>query len=163
MDQAIVKDLAKGRITYPGPRNREHAWAFLPDLARTFVLLAEARGRLAPHDSFHFPGHTLTGDELVAGITRAARRRGLLPMNGQPVVKGMPWTLVRMAGLFNPLLRELAKMSYLWREPHHLAGAKLKTAIGAIPCTPLDEALGATLADLHFSVPHGATVAPGTA
>jgi len=163
MDQAIVKDLAKGRITYPGPRNLEHAWAFLPDLARTFVLLAEARGRLALHDLFHLPGHTLTGDELVAGITRAARRRGLLPMNGQPIVKGMPWTLVRVAGLFNPLLRELARMSYLWREPHRLAGAKLKAAIGEIPFTPLDEALDTTLAELHFSVPHGANVAPGTA
>jgi len=163
MDQAIVKDLAKGRITYPGPRNLEHAWAFLPDLARTFVLLAEARGRLAPHDSFHFPGHTLTGDELVAGITRTTRRGGLLPMNGQPVVKGMPWALVRVAGLFNPLLRELAKMSYLWREPHRLAGAKLNAAIGTIPCTPLDEALDATLAELHFTVPRDAAVAPGAA
>jgi nucleoside-diphosphate-sugar epimerase len=163
MDQAIVKDLAKGRITYPGPRNLEHAWAFLPDLARTFVLLAEARGRLGPHDSFHFPGHTLTGDELVAAIIRAVRRRGLLPTSGQPVVKGMPWALIRMAGLFNPLLRELAKMSYLWREPHRLAGAKLKAAIGTIPCTPLDEALDATLAELHFTMPHGAAVAPGAA
>ena len=84
----------------------------------------------------------------------------LLPTNSQPVVKGMPWALVRAAGLFNPLLRELAKMSYPWREPHRLAGAKLKGAIGAIPCTPLDEALDATLADLHLSVPHDAAVAP---
>jgi hypothetical protein len=151
MDQAVVKDLAKGRITYPGPRNLEHAWAFLPDLARTFVLLAEARGGMAPHDSFHFPGHTLTGDELVAGITRAARRGGLLPMNREPVIKAMPWALVRVAGLFNSLLRELATMSYLWREPHRLAGAKLKSVIGTIPCTPLDEALDATLGELHFS------------
>jgi len=163
MDQAIIKDLAKGRITYPGPRNLEHAWAFLPDLARTFVLLAQARDRLALHESFHFPGHTLSGDELVAGITRAARRRGLLPMNGQPVVKGMPWTLVWMAGLFNPLLREVAKMSYLWREPHRLTGAKLRAAIGAIPCTPLDEALDTTLAELNFCVPHSAAVAPSPA
>jgi nucleoside-diphosphate-sugar epimerase len=162
MDQAIIKDLAKGRITYPGPRNLEHAWAFLPDLARTFVLLAEARGRLALHDSFHFPGHTLSGDEIVDGIARAARRRGLLPMNGHPTVRGMPWTLVRVAGLFNPLLRELAKMSYLWREPHRLAGTKLKAAIGAIPYTPLDDALDITLVELHLCVPHDAAVAPGT-
>ncbi len=163
MDQAIVKDLARGRITYPGPRNREHAWAFLPDLARTFVLLAQARGRMALHDTFHFPGHTLSGDELVAGITRAACRRGLLPINGQPVVKGIPWTLLRMAGLFNPMLRELAKMSYLWREPHRLAGAKLKAAIGAIPCTPLDEALDTTLAELGFNVSPAAAAAPSAA
>lgn len=43
MDLAIARDLARGRITYPGPRDVEHAWAYLPDLARTFVLLAQAR------------------------------------------------------------------------------------------------------------------------
>jgi len=163
MDLAIVKDLAKGRITYPGPRNVEHAWAFLPDLARTFVLLAEARARLASHESFHFPGHTLSGDQLVAGLIRAARRRGLLPASGQVTVKAMPWTLVRMAGLFNPLLREIAKMRYLWQEPHRLAGAKLKAAIGAIPCTPLDQALDTTLAELQIRLPHGAAVVPRAA
>ena len=163
MDQAIVKDLAKGHIIYPGPRNLEHAWAFLPDLARTFVLLAEASGRLAPHASFHFPGHTLTGDELVAAITRAARRRGLLAVHGQPIVKAMPWALVRVVGFVNPLLRELAKMSYLWREPHRLSGVELQRAVGAIPFTPLDEALDRTLAELHFFVPAGAANAPRAA
>lgn len=151
MDQAIVKELAKGRITYPGPRHVEHAWAFLPDLARTFVLLAQARDRLAPHEVFHFPGHTLTGDELVAEITRAARRAGLLPLDAHPVVKGIPWPLLRVAGLFNPMLRELARMSYLWRKPHRLSGEKLKGVIGEVPRTPLDRALDATLDELDLS------------
>jgi nucleoside-diphosphate-sugar epimerase len=155
MDQAILKDLAKGRITYPGPRDIEHAWAFLPDLARTFVLLAEARGRLAPHETFHFPGHTLTGEKLVAGITGAARRGGVLPAGGQPRVTGLPWALVRVAGIVNPMLRELAKMSYLWRTPHRLSGAKLKTAIGTIPFTPLDGALDATLSELRIPALRG--------
>lgn len=151
MDEAIVKDLAKGRITYPGPRNLDHAWAYLPDLARTFVMLAQVRDRLAPHEAFHFCGHTLTGDELVAGITRAARRSGILRMDGDPVVKGMPWAPVRIAGIFNPMLGELARMSYLWREPHRLSGDKLKKVIGMIPHTPLDAALETTLAELKLS------------
>jgi nucleoside-diphosphate-sugar epimerase len=151
MDQAILKELARGKITYPGPRNLQHAWAFLPDLARAFVLLAQERHRLAPHEAFHFPGHTLTGDELVDGVTRAARRNGLLSSDREPAVKGIPWPLIRIAGLFNPMLRELASMSYLWRQPHRLSGARLSDVIGTIPSTPLDSALDATLAALKLA------------
>lgn len=163
MDQAILKDLHKGRISYPGPRDLEHAWAYLPDLAQTFVRVANVRERLAIHDAFHFPGHTLTGDQLVSVIVRVAGRRGLLPTGAPPVVKGVPWALVRIAGLFNPLMRELAKMSYLWSEPHRLSGAKLEAAIGAIPCTPLDDALNATLDPLCRTKPHEAEVARDSA
>ena len=34
---AIVKALAKGKLVYPGPLDRAHAWAYLPDLAQAFV------------------------------------------------------------------------------------------------------------------------------
>lgn len=163
MDLAIVKDLAKGRITYPGPRHLEHAWAFLPDLARTFALLAQARTRFETHEAFHFPGHTLTGEQLVAAVARAARRGGWLAGDRAPVVKTMPWALVRMAGLFNPMLREIVRMSYLWREPHRLSGAKLERAIGAIPHTALDAALESTLANLRPTDAARAATAPGAA
>jgi nucleoside-diphosphate-sugar epimerase len=145
MDQAILRDIGKGRITYPGPRHLEHPWAYLPDLARTFVQLAEVRDRLAAHDAFHFPGHTLSGDDLIAAITRAARRCGLLDIDRDPAVKGIPWSLIRIAGILNPMLRELARMSYLWREPHRLSSERLMQFIGEIPHTALDTALDATL------------------
>ncbi|MFA6313752.1 MAG: NAD-dependent epimerase/dehydratase family protein [Sterolibacterium sp.] len=151
MDQAIVKNLGKGQITYPGRRDLQHAWAFLPDLARAFVLLAQTRANLGPHESFHFPGHSVTGDALVAGITAAARRGGILPATMSPVVKGIPWPLLRIAGIVSPMLRELASMSYLWRQPHRLCGDKLARAIGSTPHTPLDAALDSTLAELKLS------------
>jgi len=163
MDQAIVKELATGRITYPGPRDVEHAWAYLPDLARTFVLLAEVRDQLEPHEAFLFPGHSVTGNELVAGITRAARRHGILAMDRDPTVKAIPWTWVRIAGLFHPMLRELARMSYLWREPHRLAGDKLKTVIGIVPHTDFDTALDITLAELNLSAPGRTAMLAGAA
>ena len=72
MDLAVIKDLARGRITYPGPRDRPHACAYLPDLARTFLLLTEARGRLAAHETFLFPGYAPRGNDLVSAITAAA-------------------------------------------------------------------------------------------
>ena len=151
MDQAIVKKLPKGEITYPGPRDLQHSWAYLPDLAQTFVLLAQARGGLPQHSNLHFPGHTLTGNELVQGITAAAMRNGLLAANAGPSIKGIPWTLLRVAGVFNPMLRELARMSYLWLQPHRLRGDKLAQIIGPIPHTSLDAALDSTLAELKLT------------
>jgi nucleoside-diphosphate-sugar epimerase len=158
-DLAVVKDLGRGKITYPGPLDVLHAWAYLPDLARTFVLLAQARGELSAHQSFHFPGYAVRGEELVAAITRAAHRRGVLAEGRVAAVKGMPWTLVRIAGVFNPMLRELARMSYLWRQPHRLIGTKLQSVIGKIPMTPLDTALEETLAQIPFLATGSANVA----
>lgn len=158
MDQAILKHLRRGAITYPGRRDVDHAWAFLPDLARTFVLLAEARDRLPRHASFHFPGHTLTGDALVAGIAEAARRRGLLSRSAPPEVKGIPWTLLRLAGSFHPMSRELARMSYLWQQAHRLCGGKLEQVIGTIPHTSLAVALDNALA--FAACPDGQGPAP---
>jgi hypothetical protein len=66
----------------------------------------------------------------------------------------MPWPLIRMAGLFVPMLRELARMSYLWREPHRLASRRLSEAVGRVPATPIVEALEATLGEPGFAGGH---------
>ncbi len=70
---AILKNLAKGRVTYLGPMDVMHSWAYLPDLARTMVVLAEVRSQCAVHEVFHFPGHAITGAQFVEALTRAAR------------------------------------------------------------------------------------------
>jgi nucleoside-diphosphate-sugar epimerase len=41
LDQVIVKKLPQGRVTWPGTLDAPHAWAYLPDLARAFVRVAE--------------------------------------------------------------------------------------------------------------------------
>jgi hypothetical protein len=51
-DQAISKDLRKGVVTYPGPPDVPTAWAYLPDLARTFVAVAARRAQLGSFELF---------------------------------------------------------------------------------------------------------------
>jgi hypothetical protein len=70
--------LRKGIAVYPGPLHTLHAWAYLPDLARAFVLVAERQATLPMFEVLHFPGHTLTGEELLEALARSARRQGLL-------------------------------------------------------------------------------------
>ena len=49
------------RLTYPGPLDVVHAWAYLPDFAATLVRLAKQRAEFAPYETFGFPGDAVTG------------------------------------------------------------------------------------------------------
>ncbi len=141
LDGAIVKSLRKGKVIYPGPLDLPHAWAYLPDLARSFVAVAEKRDTLAPFASLHFAGHTLTGRQLFEGICSAADALGWrAPARGYRL-SIMNWNLIRLASPFVPMLRELIGMAYLWRMPHALDQTALSHAIGTVAHTPLPVAL----------------------
>lgn len=146
MDQAIVKSIAKGKLVYPGPLNVPHAWAYLPDLARAFVAVAE-RPRVQGFERLHFAGHTLTGAQLLDAIEAAAAGLGLRPAKAFRR-GGMPWAVIRLGGLVLPMWRALAEMSYLWRVPHALSGAALAQRVGVLPSTPLHDALQRSLIEL---------------
>lgn len=150
-DMVIAKSLPSGKVVYPGRTNAVHAWAYLPDLARTFALVAERRTDLAVFETLHFPGHAATGKELVECMSRSAQRLGLLRKGQRLEVGGMPWTLLRLGGVVVPMWRELAEMRYLWNVPHRLSGARLNKLI-EVPHTPLDQAMDDTLRAL-FRVP----------
>ena len=159
-DQAIVKSIARGKLVYPGPLDLPHAWAYLPDLARAFVAVA-AQPPVQAFETLHFAGHTLTGRELLAALQTAAEELGLRPARGWSV-GGVPWGLIRAAGLVHPQWRELARMSYLWRVPHGLSGGALARAVGPLPTTPLNQALRASLLELGLGTA-ATTPARGTA
>ena len=149
IDQVMVKDITKGKLVYPGPRDRVHAWAYLPDLAQAFVAVAGDGGHRGCL-RLHFAGHAVTGGDFIAALDEAAASLGLRPAQGFRV-GGMPWGLIRVIGLVNPMLRELARMSYLWRAPHALDGTRLQQHVGPLPTTPLVPALRQTLLDLGLS------------
>ena len=153
LDMALASKLASGRFVYPGRTDVAHPWAYLPDLAQTFVQVAALRTRLHGHHRLHFAGHTLTGEDfrwaLEAQTGRALRRVGL------------PWMLIRLASPWVPMWRELLAMRYLWERPHALDDAALRALIGTVPHTPLPAALRAALIELKgpLAVPPSPTVA----
>lgn len=147
-DLMMTKDLQRRqRVVYPGPLDRVHAWAYLPDLARVFVAVAEARDRLQPFDTLHFRGYAVTGQQLVDGINAAAQRLGWLAAGRQARLGKAPWAVMRAAAWLVPMAREVLEMRYLWTDPHELADDKLTRLIGAPRRTPLHEALYLTLAE----------------
>lgn len=148
VDLVIAKSLRQGKVVYPGRMNVVHAWAYLPDLARAFVLAAERRADLSVFETLHFAGCAPTGREFLECLERSARRAGLLGQGRTLHRGGMPWAFLRVAGVVVPMFRELAEMRYLWDVPHRLAGARMSSSLGPVPATPFDDAMDATLREL---------------
>lgn len=140
-DLVIAKSLVKGKLVYPGPTDRVHAWAYLPDLAQVFVRLAERRGQLQGAQRFHFAGHAITGAQLHADMQQACGRSLRLGK--------LPWSLIRLMALFAPMMKATLEMRYLWQRPHALEDGPLRALLGQIAHTPLPQALAQALADLQ--------------
>ncbi len=147
-DLIVAKPVPRGKAVYPGRLDIPHAWAYLPDLARAFVALAQQRARLAPFEVCHFPGHAPTGLQLIGAMSAWARARNHLAAGRELEVGGLPWGLLRLGGALVPMWRELAEMRYLWDVPHRLDGARLGGLVGDLPHTPLQQAVDAALDEL---------------
>jgi nucleoside-diphosphate-sugar epimerase len=141
--QGLVKPGKPVRaVTYPGPKQVGHAWAYLPDLAETAVRLIEREAELAPFDVFHFGGHWFDPGVTVAETIRRVVDNPHLP------IKRLPWWAVYAAAPFVTTFREMIEMRYLWRLPIRLDNAKLVKFLGAEPHTSADEAIRNTLIGL---------------
>lgn len=151
-DLALAKDITKGRMTYPGSMELATPWAYLPDLARSFVAVADRLVRepqsLPWHASFCYAGHSLSGRDWARLLEAVARERGWLAPGQALKIGGMPWGVIRALRRFVPMFRELAEMRYLWQKPHALNGSRLEAFIGAQPATPLPQAVRMALAGL---------------
>jgi nucleoside-diphosphate-sugar epimerase len=141
-DLVVVKELARNRITYPGPDDIVHPWAYVPDLAETAVRLAERRGTFGAFEAFGFPGHAVTGREMVAAIEAAT--------GNTYNVRHIKWWVLKTFGRLMAVGRELAELDYLWQKPHRIDGTKLRAAIGEIPHTPFNRAIAMSLRELGY-------------
>jgi hypothetical protein len=165
-DQAIVKSIKSGKLDYPGPTDIVHAWAYLPDLARTFVGLAEldlagnlnapvmrhytpaTASTLGSFKKIHFAGHNINGKELLDSVAAAARRLNIA--SGRFKCSSMPWSVIRFIGVVNPMWRELARMSYLWRVPHAVESLSMADLLPNLTQTPLGVAVQTSIETLGY-------------
>ena len=140
-------------MTYPGAHGLKHQWAFIPDFAEAHVAVYERSAQLSACETFHFGGHVLTGVEWIALVRNIV---------GDPnrKVKSLPWTLLGMLGWFQPVMRELKKMRYLWDEELTLDGRRLERLLGgAYPTTTARAAILKTLEAAGFQSTAGAVAA----
>lgn len=133
-DKILAPSLSKGALTYPGPKDSKRVWAFLPDVARAAVLLAEKRDGLERFTDICFPGYCMTGEEMAAHLARA---------RGHDVrIKPMPWWALRLVQPFWAEVKHLFEMRYLWQVEHRLDGTAFERALPRFDMTDPQDALG---------------------
>jgi nucleoside-diphosphate-sugar epimerase len=150
LDLVMATRLRKGQLSLPGPVDLPHAWAYLPDLAQTFVRVAERREALPPFATLHFQGHTLSGRDWLAALQPIAQAQGWVAAGRSLKPKTVPWPLLRWMGLFSPTLASVCEMRYLWFTPHALDNQRLTALIGEEPHTPTEQAVNQALQGLGF-------------
>ncbi|HVY51117.1 MAG TPA: NAD-dependent epimerase/dehydratase family protein [Devosia sp.] len=136
-DQIMFREIRSGVVRTMGYRDVPHAWAYLPDLARAFESVASVRSTLGLFERFHFAGHFVTPARMRAAIEKAA------PVKVR--VRPFPIALLIAAGLVDPVIREIAKMRYTWKNPMELRDRRLESILGDSFGTPFDEAVAATV------------------
>ena len=114
----------------------EHSFSYLPDLARAMVVLGdrdEAAGR-----AWHLP--------VMDPLTVRAFLERAFAVAGMPVKIRVDGPLMlKVAGLFMPMAREVGVVLYQWTEPFVSDWSAFETAFGPFERTPLDEAIATTL------------------
>lgn len=107
--------LAKGKITPFGAPDVPRA--YLPDMAKAAVLLAERRADLPRFADIPFAGVTFSMTDMRAAFER---------MSGRKIRLGkFPWAVMRLTAPFWEMARELLEMRYLYNLPHCLDDAPL--------------------------------------
>ena len=135
-DQGILRE--QGKVAAPSDHSIGHSWAYLPDLGKAFEKLAWHRKELGAFENFHFAGHFVTSGELVSAVQKAAPA----PLR----VTAFPWAMLKVIGLFSPVMREVGKMRYLWQNPMRLTDPRLDDLLGPDFGTPYQQAINATVA-----------------
>ncbi|MFM0172386.1 NAD-dependent epimerase/dehydratase family protein [Paraburkholderia sediminicola] len=115
-----------------GPVDVPHEFIYLPDIGPVVEQLTrtpDAYGRW-----WHLAGvGTITQREVARQAYALAGRQPKLMVAGK--------TLLRVLGLFNPLMRELVEMNYLMTEPVVLDDSALTELIGPIAKTSYEEGI----------------------
>ncbi len=103
-DQVTVSKIKKGTFTHSGPIDVATPWAYLPDLAQTFVLVADRRQLLPKFEVLHFAGHTVSGQDWLGALQPLAAANQWVA-NGQALkTAALPWPVMRLIALFNPTI-----------------------------------------------------------
>lgn len=137
MGERVLPPLLAGQPAQVlGNPGRLHTYSYVPDVARALVVLSERDEALG--QVWHLPApETVTTREMV---TRVAAELGV-----EPKLRSAPGWLLRVVGVFNPMLREVAEMAYEFEEPFVMDDSKFRRAFD-FTSTPLEDAIRATAA-----------------
>jgi nucleoside-diphosphate-sugar epimerase len=129
--------LAGRTVRWVGRLDQPHTLSYLEDVAAGLVTLGErdeADGRV-----WHLPAaEPLTGRQFLELVVAATGGRSRVATNSA--------AMVRLAGLFSPVVREVGEVLYQFQAPYLLDWSKYRRAFGPFTPTPHPEAVARTVA-----------------
>ncbi len=132
LDSLFTAAATGGTANLIAPIDRPHQFIYVPDVGATVLDLLrhpEAHGRW-----WHLAGDgTASIQQIVAMVGEMA---------GKPVkTRVFGTTMLRLVGLFQPVMRELVEMNYLLTDPFIMDDSALQTLLGGLKKTPQREGL----------------------
>lgn len=119
-----------------GPIDTPHEFMFVPDVGPVVLSMVNEPNTFG--HTWHFGGAgTLTQREFVQRIFAEVRQKPQFMVANK--------LMVRALGLFDPFMRELVEMHYLWTTPVILDDTALHKLLGTIHKTPYDQGIRLTL------------------
>jgi nucleoside-diphosphate-sugar epimerase len=138
LGERFVRPVLAGKPVYVlGNPDAPHTWSYLPDVAAALAVLGadeRAWGR-----AWHVPSPPPLSQRAMA------RRLAELAGAPEPRLRTVPDAVVRAAGLFSPMMRELRETSHQFARPFVMDSSAFTATFGLTP-TPVDDALKATVA-----------------
>jgi nucleoside-diphosphate-sugar epimerase len=134
-DQVFQGALKNQTANWIGPADKPHEFVFVPDVGPIVLdLLERMDSCFGQAWNFGGPG-TITGKEFIAAVYKLAGH--------EPKFRTVGPMMLRLGGLFDPLLRELLEMHYLATTPVILDDSKLQRFL-AVHKTPYSEGIRTT-------------------
>lgn len=134
-DRVFYPALAGKKVQVLGNPDLPHTMTYVPDIAQALVILGEKDEALGK--AWHIPSpETVTPREFIERVFAVTGKK--------PRIQTAPRFMVKLMGVFLPLMRELHEMLYLWEEPFVVDHSRFEIAFG-FKATPLDEAIAQTV------------------
>ncbi|MFI6600381.1 NAD-dependent epimerase/dehydratase family protein [Nonomuraea sp. NPDC050536] len=138
LGERFVPALKAGKaIQLIWPADIPHSWTYLPDVADALIIAG------TDERSWGRPWHVPTAEMLT--FREVGERMAAILGKPAPKLTELPWPLMRVVGLFSPMIRELKHTRYQFVAPYELDSSAFQNTFGMAP-TPIDVALKATLA-----------------
>lgn len=117
-----LKQQGKGLVlTLPNKdQQHRHFWTYLPDFCANSAMLLEQES-VDAFSVWHDAGFALTEQDWTTALKQ---------LNWKARTANFPWWVIYGIAWFNPIMREVIKMRYLWRENVVLDGRKWQAALG---------------------------------
>jgi nucleoside-diphosphate-sugar epimerase len=136
LDSVFTAAASGGTANLIAPIDRPHQFVYVPDVGPSVLDLLrhpEAHGRW-----WHLAGDGTASIREIVGMVGE--------MAGKPIkTRVVGTTMLRLIGLFQPVMRELVEMNYLLTDPLILDDSALSALLGGVKKTPLRDGLQRSL------------------